>query len=268
MQLMAADDIPTPRPLPNKPLVEAIFELRWALKEPGPAGTAVDPGFRVALGRYYDKVRTEYPVMIDLPTSQVPEDMTAYSVRHQFRSKADGWPLTQIGPGILTVNETNGYSWDAFRPKLLSAIDGIFTAYPTDLWPFSPVGAQLRYINAIRLPSGQSPTSILAEALHTKVEVDPRLFGAAVPTPDSDLNLILSYPLTEPLGTGHLRFTNAKQNGEPVMVFEIGIRSDQANAPKLCGAYEEWLHKAHAVAERWFLTLCRGELLASFEEIK
>ena len=53
--------IPERHPLENKPLVEAIFELRWALEAQQP-GIALDPGFRIFLGRYYDRVRAEYQI--------------------------------------------------------------------------------------------------------------------------------------------------------------------------------------------------------------
>ena len=123
---MQDNEIPKPRELPNKPLVEAIFELRWKLRELAPQMPAHDPGFRIALGRYYDMVRKDYPAMVDLPTSQVPEDMTAYAVRHQFRVKEDKWPLTQLGPGILSVNETDGYTWETFKPRLEAAVKAIY----------------------------------------------------------------------------------------------------------------------------------------------
>ena len=51
---MSDSEIPAPRDLPNKPLVEAIFEFRWALQS-NPAG-GHDPGFRILLGRFYDRV--------------------------------------------------------------------------------------------------------------------------------------------------------------------------------------------------------------------
>src|SRR5437870_557567 len=109
---MNHDSIPEPRELRHKPLAEAIFELRWALGTGSSTGFEHDPGFRIFLGRYYDRVHQQYPFVVDLPTAQVPEDMTAHVVRHQFRARQNGWPLTQIGPGILTVNHNEEYTWD------------------------------------------------------------------------------------------------------------------------------------------------------------
>src|SRR3972149_3965752 len=138
--------------LPNKPLAEAIFELRWALDEKRVQGLAVDPVFRLLVGRYYDRVKADYPNVVDLPTAQIPEELTSYAVRHQFRASKDGWPVTQLGPGIVTVNETTGYSWATFKPRLLSAISALFESYPNEIAPCVPSEVMLRYINAIPLP--------------------------------------------------------------------------------------------------------------------
>ena len=145
---MRNDPVPLPHDLPNKPLVEAIFELRWALKDQGTGLPPQDPGFRITLGRYYDAVKKEYPILVDLPSSQVPEEMTAYSVRHQFRVKENQWPLTQIGPGILTVNDTDAYTWPDFQSRIESVVDVIFKAYPSEIAKFKPTRLELRYMDA------------------------------------------------------------------------------------------------------------------------
>lgn len=93
--------------LANKPLVEAVFELRWALKKNGPLTS--DPGFQLFQGRYYDRIKETFPFAKSLPAAEVPEAMTGHTVRQQFRASEEGWPVTQIGPGILTVNETVAY---------------------------------------------------------------------------------------------------------------------------------------------------------------
>jgi uncharacterized protein (TIGR04255 family) len=170
------DEIPTPRPLVKKPLVEVVFELRWKLSE-GPL--AKDPGFRIFVGRYYDRVRSQYPDIVDLPSSQIPEEMTAHVVRHQFWTGKGQWPLTQIGPGILTVNETDGYLWESFRPRLVHAVRCLAESYPQDIHKLTPTQVSLKYIDAVPFDPTQSSTTLLQfmrEALHTGIDVEPRLF--------------------------------------------------------------------------------------------
>ena len=40
--------------LKNKPLVEAIFGLKWELQEPQPE-MKIDPHYKLLIGRFYDK---------------------------------------------------------------------------------------------------------------------------------------------------------------------------------------------------------------------
>ena len=68
--------------LKNKPLAEAIFELRWELQEPA-QGMKVDPHYKILIGVMYDKVEDE-------------------------------WPLIKIGPGIITLNDTGGVCMGRF----------------------------------------------------------------------------------------------------------------------------------------------------------
>jgi hypothetical protein len=63
---------------------------------PGEAGV-VDPGFQILLGRFYDKVSTDFPELENLPASNVPEQMMPSVVRHRFRKAKDAWPLIQLG---------------------------------------------------------------------------------------------------------------------------------------------------------------------------
>jgi uncharacterized protein (TIGR04255 family) len=265
---MADDRIPEPHHLPNKPLVEAIFELRWGLLTTGPASPPQDPGFRIALGKFYDEVRKHYPVVVDLPTSQIPEDMTAYAVRHQFRTGKNEWPLTQLGPGILTVNDTTGYTWDSFRPKVLQAIEAIFDAYPADLHEFRPQSVRLHYIDAIEFdPDATDPISFLEEHLHTKVVVEPLLFDDP-DNPDAaqQVRLNLNFPLSKPKGIGALVFANGARENRPSIIMEILIRSDASDVPQSPAAFATWIDDAHAIVDKWFFTLCRGDLLRRFEE--
>src|SRR3954453_16834026 len=100
---MQTDAIPTPQNLPKKPLVEAWFELRWKIDEnPKRKGIVSN----ILLGRYYDKIRTSYPAPEELSAAMVPEEMIPYTARHRFRAAEMQWPLTQLGLGILTVNDT------------------------------------------------------------------------------------------------------------------------------------------------------------------
>jgi uncharacterized protein (TIGR04255 family) len=107
--------------LKNKPLVEAIIEVRWQLKSPNP-GIQIDPHYKILLGRLYDKVVQKYPEHEQLPTASMPDEVTGQMVHHRFRNGGNDWPLLQVGPGIFTLNDTHKYTWEDFRARAVEAV--------------------------------------------------------------------------------------------------------------------------------------------------
>ncbi len=260
--------LPKPRNLAKKPLAEAIFELRWALRKGAGPGEE-DPGFRILVGRYYDRIRNDYRTTIDLPISQVPESMTPYGVRHQFRAGPDQWPVTQIGPGVLTFNETTAYDWVPFREKVSRIVQSLFDAYPTDIAALTPTQVTLRYVNSILFDPSTSDRPILTflkDFLHTSILIDPLLFDdTELANSPTNALLTLTYAMDMIHGTGALLFAKGEQEGKPAIIWEINITAKDGDCPRNPIDIDEWIKKAHDVAEKWFFTLCRGDLLKSFE---
>lgn len=260
-----------PKDLPRKPLVEAIFELRWELtdsKSNVTGAKGMDPGFRFLLGRYYECVRETYPIVHDLPAASIPEELAAYIVRHQFRISESGWPVTQLGPGILTVNDTGGYTWDTFQKRILEAARAVFTTYPREFSAFNPISASLRYQNALKFdPKRLSPRDFLHQNLHTNIGLDSKLFeGPGGVEEPSLLNLSGLFPLKSLPGQAHMQISTGEINNEPAIILDISIRSRGSDTPPTVERLEPWLAAAHEIAENWFFTLCRGSLLENFKE--
>ena len=114
------------RLLKHAPLVEAIFEARWA----PPAGTTVDSNYKLFVGRFFDRLLKKYPEPEDLPTASMPEAFVYGQVQQRFRAEKGGWPVVQVGPGVVTVNDTTRYSWENFQPRCSEVVDTVFEAYP------------------------------------------------------------------------------------------------------------------------------------------
>jgi uncharacterized protein (TIGR04255 family) len=113
-----------PEHLPNKPLIEAILEVRR-----GQDGQP-DPAYPLIVGRLYERLRSEYPAIEDLPIVAVPAEIWVHQVRHRFRKTKDGWPLVQVGPGVLTVNETDGYRWRDFSERAKALLPLLHETHP------------------------------------------------------------------------------------------------------------------------------------------
>ena len=78
---------------------------------------ALDPHYRLLLGRLFDRFQKDYPVHEQLPTASLPDDMVGQVVQHRFRVAKDDWPLVQVGPGVFTVNDTQHYTWTDFEQR-------------------------------------------------------------------------------------------------------------------------------------------------------
>ena len=249
--------------LPKKPLVEAIFEIRWQIRKVAD-GLHEDPRWRTFLIKFFSEIREEYPEIVELPTTQIPDQLAGYTVQYQYRAGKGQWPLIQIGPGILTVNETAGYKlWEDFRPKIQKALDVLGKVYGNAQSQLQPLRADLRYINAIPFEKQEwSPANFLCQRLHTKVETGPNLFNEI---PPEEINLNLTFPTDTPKGSCLLSFATGTRKGEPAIIWQLTVRSNNNDVPSKLELFENWMNNAHATIERCFLTLTEGELLKSFK---
>ena len=142
--------------LPNAPLAEVVFELRWGIdaddKIPPPLRR--DPGYYACLDAFYAVAdRLGFRVV-----KHVNPSPTAYSIEYRFyKSEADSFPLLQIGPGIFAVNESTAYTWGQYKSLCIDATKGLLSSYPK-LRRFSSVPAQLelRYINVFKPLEGKT----------------------------------------------------------------------------------------------------------------
>jgi uncharacterized protein (TIGR04255 family) len=286
--MVTNQEIPAPRDLVNKPLAEAIVEIRWALQPfdqgggmqaiqvnfpPAPPGQSPqplsDPAFKILVGLFYNRINQKYPYSVDLPAAQMPEFLSPYVVRHQFRASPEGWPRLQLGPGTLTVNQTSaGYSWSEFRKELVYAAAALHQCYPKTIALLKPTIVLFRYVNTIPFDyKRESITDFLSTHLHTIIQLDQNLFEDPADAGKADsLILRLSLPVRTPRGVLTLSFATGLKDQEPVVVWELILQTEGEHAPQNISAFEVWIDAAHAALERWFFTLCRGKLLELFEE--
>ncbi len=253
------------RNLKNKPLVEAILELQWQLTSVSP-GVENDPNYPIVLGRFSERVEKQYPFHEPLQLAGFPDELTGHRVQHRFRVGEDRWPLLQLGPGILTVNDTGGYEWKDFEHRCVEAIDRFLDAYPNGQAPQAQK-LTLRYINAVPfnfrsadvleyMGSHLKTTLRLQETFFEKLPIQP------MPT-SSRWNV--SFPLKAPVGTVAMKLGTGFHREQPAVVWETLVISDATEAPNLGEGFETWIDQAHGVAETWFFELVEGELLRRFE---
>jgi uncharacterized protein (TIGR04255 family) len=250
--------------LKNKPLVEAILEVRWQLKELG-RDAKVDPHYKLLVGRLFDRVRESYPCHEELPSAEIPDEITGYMPKHRFRARPEGWPLIQVGPGILTLNDTEGYTWSGFRTKALEAVTWLFDAHP-DPPKLVPNRLLLRYIDAVAHDyTRKDVLGFLKEKMGVAFALPSSLFeGDRVCSVPTGLNWHASFKCTQPPGSVHLRIATGQRYQEPSLIWETQVRSFGTEVPKMPGGFDVWLDASHEITHTWFFKLIEGDLERSF----
>lgn len=268
--------------LPNitlqaSPLAEAWLDIRWKLdtSDENPMFKQ-DESFPYALGNFYSLVKSKFGYRENLDISILPVDISPYRVRHRFRTKADGWPLLQLGPGIASFNMTQPYDWNTFKEGSLFLRESVVSSYEDmELVTDTVI---LHYRNAFPFDYTDSDLlRFLREKLNFSLTLPKTLPGTVVSTENpTSANLQMTFDLSAPKGTGALRLSTGSrevQNGEEtitenIVIEQIDISSGGSDAPDINDAtpFGNWLDDAHNVAHEWFFAIIDGDLRKRFEK--
>jgi uncharacterized protein (TIGR04255 family) len=251
--------------LTKAPLVEAILEMRWKLSEQA-SGVETDPKYKILVGRLYDRLEKDYPFHEPLPAASMPDEMLGYVVQHRFRTAKGQWPLVQVGPGVVTLNETQNYTWDDFEPRSRQLQQCLFAAYPEASDSLIITRLQLRYIDAIPFDfERENIFTFMAEKLKINLEFPPAIYQDApiLPLP-AGLNMLFAFPTTDPKGAIQLRFGRGIRNKQGALIWETVVQSEGNDVPKMPDGFESWLTGAHTLTHNLFFKLIKGPLEESF----
>ncbi len=251
--------------LKNKPLVEALLEVKWQLPVSKTPGIQEDPHYRLLLGRLSERVEGEYPFHEALPTAQIPDAMVAHMVQHRFRTSDGGWPLIQVGPGLMTVNETDAYIWTDFKERCVRAVDWLFSAHPAKE-QLMIQELTLRYIDAVNVDfSQESVFEFLKDKMNTHISLPDTLFdGERVGQTPAAFNWQASFPNDSPGGLMTLRFAVGNHKEKQALIWETLVQATHSSIPALPDGFSEWLDQAHELTDDWFFKLIEGELERRF----
>lgn len=108
--------------LPNAPLLEIIYELRWNILDKDDLGN-----FHYLHGDLFTELKNDYSYRESLVPLQIPIEVFKNQPIHRVRAKSKGFPLYQIGPGLLTLNtDDENYDWAVFYTWAKNLVDAFF----------------------------------------------------------------------------------------------------------------------------------------------
>lgn len=268
MAIFKAEKMKKPEtpPLLHPPLIETIFEIRWEIENNEQTGGMRDPSYPMMYGSLYERLKKDLPIIEDLPSTQAHPETTPYVPRHRMRKEKNGYPLVQVGPGIMTINEGKGYSWTGFRSLVLRVIESIIDLYPTNTLPLNFTKCEIRYVNGIRFDiARENPLAFLADKLHMKLEMDPDLFKYnSLNDRPNGVGLNVSYVLDKPMGNLAIGANMGQFEGKPAFIQQTLIQSFGDLTPADGDGFASWLEDAHTAAENCFQVFCKGALMEKF----
>jgi len=250
----------------HPPLVEVIFELRWEIETDQQTGRMRDPSYPMMYGRLYELLKKDFPEVEDLPSVQAHPESTPFVPRHRMRREKNGYPLMQVGPGILTLNQSKGYSWIKYRELVLRLVEAVTDLFPPGTIPLNFIKSELRYVNGIRFDMArENPLAFLAEKLHMKIELDAELFERnAIHERPNTVGFNVAYALEKPMGNLGISANLGQFEGKPAYIFQTAIQTFGELTPPELSAFTPWLEEAHDVAESCFQVFCKGSLMEKF----
>ena len=132
--------------LPKSPLKEVIFQLLLE-QDVDTNGRPTDEIFMLSQGVFAQSIKSDFPVTRSFPENNNIKIFPRIS--YQFW-KGDGiWPVIQIGPGMLSINDTDdNYVWVEFHGLIKKCIENLETSLGKSL-KINQVS--LRYIDAIEM---------------------------------------------------------------------------------------------------------------------
>lgn len=212
-----------------------------------------------------ERLSSKYPYYEKLPTARIPADIAAFVVQHRFRTAAQTWPLVQIGPGIVTLNDGVNYKWSDFKQRAIDLLQAVFATHPQKA-DIQVESVLLRYMDAESFDfNSENALMFLREKLKVNVELPKALFeGERVRSQPEGLNLQMVHACTRPKGTINLTVATGQHQDRKAVIWDTSVLSRGEAAPRLPDDAETWLDAAHSLTHDWFFKLIEGELLGRY----
>lgn len=244
--------------LPNAPLQEVIFELRWTLTPSEESGQVIDSEFELASGRLSSIIEKKFPHHQRITPSNIPQQLLQYQVVHQYWTDKNTWPVLQLGPGIFTINCTdNWYDWEnSFRDLIKEAIEWLFQAYRNSL----NIGlVSLRYIDAIKISDYGGLSDGWQNFIKSKFNFEyHNSFDTRGKQKQIQINQIFELNDGSDL---HVQMTDGTTSNEEAFIWQIAILKKFSFTPT---EILDWADNAHSIAHNLFKEMLKPEMYASF----
>ncbi len=254
---------------PNPPLVEVIADLKWALsKSESMPGMDVDLQFKEFQEQFIQWGKTKGFAHLEILIPEiVPRELLAHQPTLRMRKNENTWPLFQLGPGIMTINQVPPYEgWSSFS-KLVGDASDFLCSRPTEFGLRNELMLELRYIDAFTKYNGmENEGDFIREYLKLFREVPQSLINLS----GGHLQKVIGtgafqVSLDDPPGVGIIEIATGASSGDAAVIMNVITRSkgfsiERGSKTKI------WFERAHEIVATLFNSVISEELKASFGE--
>ena len=247
--------------LKNKPLVEALFVLKWDLKKNDEEVNneyIYDPYFKLLIGRIWENIKEQFPNYEELDTSE-----DAFVPQFKFSKTPDKYPFVLLGPGVISVHDSENYSWDNFKNQIFLIIDAFYKSYPK-LDNITIIDYYLRYTDGIKFDFQKNNIlNFLQDQMKINISIDDSVFqNTSVYSVPQSIDLRFSYVTKAPSSAVHLRFYRGGVESELLVLETIVQVYDKI--PQVDEEIKNWAIQSHDLADKIFFNIIEGKLLERF----
>ncbi len=243
--------------LSNAPLVEVIFELKWKSDSPEELNK-----FQFLHGDMYSRLKSNFPERENLIPSlphniEVPTGAFVNNAIYRFRRSAGGYPLYQLGPGILSVNTIDEiYDWKCFSEDIKTVSNTFFDSYQFNKdEQFTP---SLRFLDFFEFNFDEENIFLfLKNKFHLKIENEAD--GDSLPV---SILLNVVYKKNK-LGLLSVNIRNAGYNEKTGFCVETSLTQSFHCSEK--SFMIEWLNDSQEELSQYFKKMTSGDMYNSFK---
>lgn len=242
--------------LSKAPLVEVIVELRWKSDSPEELNK-----FQFLHGDMYSRLKDEFPVRENLipilPNNiEVPTSAFINNAIYRFRKSQGGYPLYQLGPGLLSVNTVdNIYDWTNYIQKTKLVADAFLESYQFNKGEyFTP---SLKFLDFFEFDfENANIFHYLKDKFHLNIvnEAD----NSNLP-----VSVLFNVVYKKDIGLLSMNIRNAGYEGKQGFSVETSLTTSIQYEKKYL--LEKWLNESQEVLSQYFKDMTKGEMYNSFK---
>ena len=233
--------------------------MHWQLQPLDSMPTAaIDPHFPVFKREFGESVKSSGFLFQEAANPpQIPLELRPNRPDIRFRKSPGTWPLFQIGPGILAVNNVPPYGgWSNFQGIFESGLKILWETYPIPEKYLKIKKVELHYINGfLNIHGFDSFSNFVNQQLQVSLDFPRDLFSESpIVSESQEFKIEVRFHLDFPeQSQGIIKLNPGKVKGEKAVILELLVSKATAETvPRTPEEIKAWFFGGHSVLRNWF----------------